>query len=123
MMPEALAPMHVRDVHLEDWKVAGVQRVEDRDGSMGEGSGVDDDPTRLLARCVNPIDDLIFAVALVEADFEFQLLRQGPAVALDTRERLMAVDMRLALAQKVQVRSVQDEDDAAHGGCPSMGFL
>src|SRR5580692_9638166 len=56
MMPTALAPMHIRDVHLEDRKLASIQRVEDRDGSMGEGGGVDDDPARILARGVNPID-------------------------------------------------------------------
>ena len=35
---------------------------------MGEGGGIDDDAGGALAGAVNPVDDLVFAIALMELD-------------------------------------------------------
>jgi hypothetical protein len=82
---------------------------------MGEGTGVDDDADGLLTGLVDPVDDLVFAVRLVEADLEVELLAQRPAGILDIGQRLRAVDVRLALAEQVQVRAVEDIDEAGQG--------
>ena len=118
VVPEALALVHVRDVHLEDRALEGVERVEDGDRGVGEGARVDDDAAGALPRLVDPVDDLVFAVALVEAEAELQLRRQRAAGGLDVGESLVPVDMRLALAQKIEVRTVED---GRLDGC--MGIL
>ena len=71
-----------------------------------------------LARLVNPVDDFVFAVALAELDFELQFGAGAPARRLDVGQRLMPVDRGLALAEQVEVRPVQDVDDAAHDKRP-----
>src|SRR4051794_30169122 len=111
-MAEGLAAMHVRDVHLDDRELAGGERIEERDRGVREGSRVDDDATRALARLVDPVDQLELGVALAELDLELQLGADLAALRLDVGERLVAVDRRLALAEQVEVRPVQDIDDA-----------
>ena len=81
-------------------------------------AGIDDDARGALAGAVNPVDDLVFAIALMELDREPELLADAPAVRLDVGERLAAVDLRLALAEQVEIGSVQDNDDRVHGGSP-----
>ena len=76
-----------------------------------KAAGIDDDPARDLPRLVNPIDDFVFAVALMEAQFEPELVRQGAAVPLHVGERFVAVDVRLPLAEQVQVGAVEDENE------------
>ena len=65
---------------------------------------------------MNPIDDLVLAIALVKADLETEFFRRGTAVGLDIRQGLGAVDVRLAFPEQVEVWAVQDEDEAAHVG-------
>src|ERR1051326_561934 len=56
MMAEALAPEDVREMNLDDRQIGGVERVEDRDGGMRQGAGIDDDAVGGLARLVDPVD-------------------------------------------------------------------
>ena len=69
-----------------------------------------------LARLVDPVDDLAFPVRLQEAD----VMRGGGLAAqrLKIGQRLVAIDVGLALAQQVQVRTVKDIDELRHGGGP-----
>ena len=115
MVPKRLALVHVRDVHLDHRRLEGVERVEDGDGGVREGGRVDDDAAGRFARFVDPVDDLVFAVALMEADVEPVLAGYAPAFRLHVGQGLVAVDCGLALAEQVQVRTVQDVDQAAHG--------
>jgi hypothetical protein len=87
---------------------------------VGEGGRVDDDPGGFGPRRVDPVDDLVLGVRLVEADLEPDLGPEPPAVGLDVGERLAPVDLGLALAEQVQVRSVQDIDDAGQR-CLQLG--
>src|SRR3546814_19770832 len=70
-------------------------------------------------RLVDPLDDLPFVVGLVETD-------RAPAGAvaaqgLDLGQCRRAVDLRLALAQPVQVGSVENEDRlGGHGRLLSL---
>lgn len=88
-------------MHLDDRPLEGIQRIEDRHRGMGEGAGVDDDPRRRAARFVDPVDDLAFPVRLAEGQLDAEFGGEGDTVALDIREGLMAVDVRLALAEQV----------------------
>ena len=46
---------------------------------------------------------------------ELQLVACVRQAASTSAESLVPVDMRLALAQKIEVRTVEDEDETAHG--------
>src|SRR5215218_7671421 len=70
VMPEGLALVDVRDVALDDWHLAGVQRIENGDRGVGEGARVDNDPSGGDAVLVDRVDDLVLAVALAEIDLE-----------------------------------------------------
>ena len=65
-MAEGLALVWVRDVQLDDRMLEHVQRIEDRDRCVREGSRIDDDARSAVDAVVNPVDDLRFAVRLLE---------------------------------------------------------
>ena len=81
---------------------------------MGEGGGIDDDAGGALARAVNPVDDLVFAIALMELDRKPEFVADAAAVRLDVGKRLVAVDLGLALAEQIEIGAVQDHDDRIH---------
>src|SRR5271169_5673880 len=101
MMPERLSLVHVGNMHLDDRTFEGVQRIEDGDRRMGEGGGIDDDAGGALASAVNPVDQLVFAIALMELDRKPEFCADATAVRFDIGQRLAAVNLRLALAEQV----------------------
>src|SRR5580704_17180170 len=101
-------------MHLDDGRVEGGERVADRHGSVGEGGRVDDDAGGAFARGVDEVDDLIFPVALMELDRKLEFRADASAVGLDVGQCLASVNVRLALAQQVEIWAVEDADDWAH---------
>src|ERR1700722_7910916 len=90
---------------------------------MGEGGGIDDDAGGALASAVNPVDKLIFAIALMKLDRKPKLAANTAAVRLDVGQRLAAIDLRLALAEQVEIGPVQDHDDRTHALPPATTDL
>lgn len=86
---------------LDHGAFKGIQCVEDSERRVSERSRVDDDASAVLARFVDPVDDLVFAVALMETDLVPQLRRQLAAVRLDVNQCLVPIDMWLALAEEI----------------------
>ena len=73
-------------------------------------------PAAFLARLVDPADELVLGVALVEAAASSPSASAvSAAERLDVGEGLAAVDLRLARAEQVQVGSVQHEDGLGQG--------
>jgi hypothetical protein len=64
---------------------------------------------------VDPVDDLVFAVRLAEAKFKSVLSGDLAAIGLDISKSFVPVDVRLALAEEIEVGAIQDVDDATHG--------
>src|SRR6056297_781541 len=120
MMPEALALVHVRYMHLDNRPVKGAERVENGNGGMRVGCGVDHDSDGLLARFLYPVDKLALVVALAEVE-RVALWQRRAAASLDIGKRVGAIDLWLALAEQVQVGSVQDED-RGHGAVLARRF-
>ena len=118
MVAEGFALVDVGDVHFENWKFAGLQRIHDRDRGMRERRRIDDDASDGLARLVDPVDELMLGVALLEADREAEFAGKRPALRLDVREGLVAVDMRLAFAEQVQIWPVEDQNSRSHCARP-----
>ena len=117
VVAEAFTLVDVRDVHLDHWPLERVQRVEDRDGGVGEGAGVDDDAGGPVPRLVDPVDQLALVVGLLQLDLVPGLRCDGGAGGGDVVQRLVAVDFGLAATQEVQVGSVQDKDRAHAASC------
>ena len=65
---------------------------------------------RLVAGLLDPVDQLALVVGLAEVDLEPERLAGLPAVLLDVVERLAAIDPGLALAEHIEVGTVEDED-------------
>jgi hypothetical protein len=63
---------------------------------------------------MNPINDLIFSVRLMEIDLKFQVPGQRATIPLHIGERLVAVDMRLTLAKQIEVGPIEDINEATH---------
>ena len=78
-------------------------------------------PDAVFSRLVDPVDDLVFAVRLVKAKLESVLRGDLAAIGLDIGKRFVTVDVRLALAEQIEVGTVQHVDDAAHGWRPGSG--
>src|ERR1700722_20623152 len=123
MMPKRLALVHIGNVHLNDRPLEGVQRVEDGDRRMGEGGGIDDDAGGALASACNPVDDLVFTIALMKLDRKPKLTADTAAVRFDVSQRLAAVDLRLALAEQIEIGAGQDNDDRTHAISPPLRTL
>ena len=74
-------------------------RVSQRHARMGEAAWIDHDPIGLTAltghRLLNPVDQLAFVVGLKCIDRDPQFLGGGFEHAVDVREGLVTVDLRL----------------------------
>src|SRR5258708_26115604 len=110
IVAEFVAPINVGEVHLDDRQGGGVERIEYGDRGVREGAGIEDDAVCGLPRLVNPVDQLAFVVRLAEIHDEVERSGTFEACLLDVRQRLMAVDFRLAQAEQVEVRSVEDQN-------------
>jgi hypothetical protein len=66
-----------------------------------------------------PVDELEFRIALAEIDRLVALLSDAATFSLYIGERLVTVDLGLALAEQIQIGSVENVDNAAaHGDHP-----
>src|ERR1700682_1848791 len=83
---------------------------------MAERRRIDDDPARDFSRLMDPIDEFVFAIALMATNFQTEGAARFPARRLNVRERFMAVNLGLALAQQIEVRAVENEDQAVFRG-------
>src|ERR1700737_3788827 len=83
VVAEFFALVNVRNVHFDDHRFKGIQRVEDRNRRMGECGGIDHDAGCNSSRLVNPVDDLVFAVRLVKAELKSELFGELPASSLE----------------------------------------
>src|SRR3984893_998936 len=115
MMAEALAREDVADVDLDDRHFDRGDRVANGDRGVGIGTGIDDDAGGLAgAGLVDQVDDLAFVVRRTE--FELEPMAGGGVAAelLHVRERRAAIGLRLARAEEIEVRAVEDVDGFRH---------
>src|SRR3546814_199571 len=76
--------------------------------TLFRSGGIDHDAGGLDAGFLDPVDELAFMVALAEDEAEGQPVAGLAAQGLDVGEGGAAINFRLALAQKVQVGTVQN---------------
>ena len=75
---------------------------------------LDDRFRAACVRLVQPVDQRAFVVGLSEVDSEAVLASLGDTRRLDLGERGSAVNLRLARAEQVEVRAVEDEEGGGH---------
>ncbi|MCO5614894.1 hypothetical protein L7F22_069179 [Adiantum nelumboides] len=115
VVPELLAPVHVRDVHLDRRELGALDRVVQRDGGVGVGGGVEDQADRVAALhrgtgLVDPVDEDALVVGLAEVQLEVVRGGRLPAQRLDVGEHGGPVHLRLAGAEQVEARLVGQHD-------------
>ena len=113
MPVQLVAGMDVGDVHLVDRALENLHGVVDRNRGEGVGGGIDDQRVRRSARGLDQVDQLALVVGLVERQLRAGESGELLAGRLDGVERGRAVDVRLADAEHVQIRAIEDHD--AHG--------
>jgi hypothetical protein len=112
---ERLSRVHVRQVRLDDNEASTGDRVTEGDAVMREGTWVEDDAVDVAACLVEPADELAFDVRLEVDDRDVAGGGVGAQVGEDVVQGVVAVDLRLACSEEVEVRSVEDEDSSRHG--------
>src|SRR5215831_5358317 len=70
VMAKFLPRVNVRDVYLDHRTIKTVEGIEDRDRSMGKRCRIYHDARRGFAGFVDPVDEFIFAVALMESQLQ-----------------------------------------------------
>ena len=114
MVAEFLAAVDVREVQLDHRQLAGQQGIHDGDRGVGVAGRIDDDGGVAGARLLDPGDQFALVVGLAEIDLDAERIAPRAGLRLDVGQGLGTVDLRLARAQHVQVRSVQDQDLRRH---------
>ena len=128
VMAKRLARINVGEMDLDGRQLAGGYRVANRHAGMRIGRRVYHQHPRTPARPLDTIHDRPFAVRLegvhLEAQFAAQLLERP----VDVAQSRASVNLRLALAEQIQVRAVDYQhrgrrlSRAACGGLPSGRF-
>src|ERR1700694_4196344 len=106
----ALAVVDVGEVNLRCRQRDGQQSVANRVRVVRERRRIDDDGVGPLPAAVQLVDDRALMVRLKEAHALPQLARVRADLAFEVAQRLASVDRRLAFAQQVEVRAVDDQD-------------
>ena len=91
------------------------QRVVDGHRCMSISGGIDDDGAHLPEGFLYPGDKLAFIIGLFEIKHKAVRVGGDAASVTDIIQRLIAINFRLALAEHVQVRTVQDQNSVVHG--------
>ena len=71
-------------------------------------------PAGAVRGLLDPVDQLAFVIGLAEIDRQPEPLARRGAVGLDVGKGLAAIDGRLALAEHVEIWSVEDKDRDRH---------
>src|SRR5712692_3331218 len=105
-----LARVDVRDVNLHHRERKRLQTIVDGERVVRERARVDDHAGRTRRLRLKEVDDLSLAVALEKGHLHIQLGRARSHHVGQFCQRPRAVDLRLPLAEKVQVGSVDDQE-------------
>jgi len=115
VVTKGFALVHVRDMHLEERDRHAGERIAQRDAGVRQATRVDDDVAGAVEpRRVDAVDQGAFVVALKALHRHPARRAERDRSALDVGQRVVAVDLRLARAEQVQVGTVEQKD-LGHG--------
>ena len=109
-LPEVLALVHGGDVDLDSGDAHGFECIEYADARVRIRSRIDDDAVHRVIRILNPVDDRALMVRLkdlyiVESKLDAGLLAYANEVVIG----FMTIDVWLAYADHVDIRSIDDK--------------
>src|SRR5437899_2862228 len=96
-----LAPVDVREVHLDERSRVRLERIVDRVAVVRPGAGIDDHAVGPVERVVAPLDVLALAVRLPAPHGQAELLRPAVDLRLELRVGKAAVLLRVAAPEEV----------------------
>src|SRR5437868_7119884 len=108
--PLRLAGVDVRQMHLDEWDLHSRQRIVNCQAGVAVGAGVDERAIDAPTQCLHRIHDLAFSIVLRERELDAQLSRDAQEMLLDVGQRFGPVKGRLARAEEIEVRSIDDGD-------------
>lgn len=110
-LPKALPPMDVAQVNLHEGERRGQQRVPQGDGSVGVGSGIDQDAINLLGDCrLNAVHQSPLMVALDALETDAPLLSPGHQLSVNLYQGGPSINTGLTGSQQIQVGSMENQD-------------
>lgn len=123
LVAEGLAGVGVGEMDLDDRDLDALDGVVEGNGGVGERAGVEEDgEAAARGGLVQPVDEMAFVVGLAQVYAQAKgqgLVGEG---IRDAVEGVMAVDLRLAGAEQVEVGAVQDHDEVViHGRMVTAG--
>src|SRR5580698_7718458 len=104
MAPKRFAPKRVGQMDFDERPVKRAAGIEDRDGGMAEAGRIEDDAAGPGPGLLQPVDEGALVVALTELDREPMGRRMADDGGVDIRQRVPAVNFRLAAAQEIEIR-------------------
>jgi hypothetical protein len=111
---EFLAGVDIGKMQFDNGDRQRPDRVVHRDRRVAVCARIDRHPDSLVAGLLQPVDKVTFVIGLPELQLETEIARLLAAVGLDIGERLCTVDARFALAQRIEIGSVDHEDRICH---------
>ena len=103
LVVDLLALVHIGDVEFNLRAIKHLERIENCHGREGVAGRIDDDPGRLLAGRMDGLDNLALEVGLADVNGQAEFLGVGFAPGTNVIQCGRAVDLRLSLAEKIQI--------------------
>ena len=107
-MTEFLPGMDVRKMNLNGWQINCRDGISECHTGVGIGGGIQNDDVELAPRFLNPIDQLALDIRLPEFNFRFELRGPFTDPGLDVRQCRPPINLRLPLAEEVEVGAVEE---------------
>src|SRR5205814_2078262 len=104
-----LAGEDIRDMDFDDRLARAAQRIGKRQAVVRERARVDDDCVAGGALFFDPVDQLAFVVRLQAGEYELELAGALGEQLFQVGERLGAVNLRLATAERPEIWAVENE--------------
>ena len=110
MSPLRLAGVHVRDVHFHERQSDTGERITDGETRMTVGPSIHHGTLDASAQRMNVLHELPLAVSLNELERCAKLARDVVKSPFDVGECLGSINGRLAYAEEIEVRTIDDRD-------------
>ena len=120
MMPKGFTCEDVAQVHFDEGHGYGEQGIAQGDAGVREGSRIDDDEADMIAfRRLYLGDQFVLRVALRRDQLVTQGLCKRGQTGLDVLQRGRSIHARLARAEKVQIRTIEQQN-SRQDCCPGL---
>src|SRR5450631_4169725 len=111
MAAKALARVSVRQMHFDEGQAHREQCVAQGETRMRKRPRIENQERNAFLRSgVQALDEFMLGVTLKCGQLMPRLVRKLGKMLLDRRERVRSIDLGLALAEQVQIRTVEQQN-------------